>query len=87
MLLTGKSLKSFMDEYVNAIKDAVEVYLKTGQYIVEESTKFKGNLDSESGLKSSGIETMLKQIDAWSGSFGVITDRMNRVLKSRKSSS
>ena len=73
-----------MDEYVNDIKDAVEVYLKTGQYIVEESTKFKDKLDSENGLESSDIETMLKQIDSWSGSFGVITDRMNMVLKSRK---
>jgi hypothetical protein len=49
-----------MDEYVNDIKDAVEVYLKTGQYIVEESTKFKDKLDSEKGLESSDIETMLK---------------------------
>ncbi len=75
-----------MDEYVNDIKDAVEVYLKTGQYIVEEATKFKDNLDSEKGLESLDIETMLKQIDSWSGSFGVITDRMNQVLKSRKTS-
>jgi hypothetical protein len=75
-----------MDEYVNDIKDAVAVYLKTGQYIVEESTKFKDNLNSKNGLESSDIETMLKQIDAWSGSFGVITDRMNQVLKSRKPS-
>ena len=73
-----------MDEYVNDIKDAVEVYLKTGQYIVEESTKFKDNLNSENGLESSEIETMLNQIDSWSGSFGVIADRMNQVLKSRK---
>ena len=73
-----------MDEYVNDIKDAVEVYLKTGQYIVEESTKFKDKLDSENGLESPDIETMLKQIDAWSGSFGVISDRMNQVLNSRK---
>ncbi len=75
-----------MDEYVNDIKDAVEVYLKTGQYIVEESSKFKDKINPENGLESSDIEAMLKQIDAWSGSFGVISDRMNQVLSSRKKS-
>ena len=63
------------------------MYLKTGQYIMEESIKFKDRLDPDNGLESSDIETMLKQIDAWSGSFGVVTDRMNHILKSRKSSS
>jgi len=75
-----------MDEYVNDIKDAVEVYLKTGQYIVEESQKFKDKLDPEKGLESSDIETMLQQITSWNRSFGVISDRMNQVLRARKNS-
>jgi len=75
-----------MEEFTNDIKDAVEIYFKTGQYIVDESTKLKNKLNPEKGLESIDIETMLKQITAWNGSFDKISDMMKPVLKARQNS-
>ena len=72
-----------MNEYVNEIKDAVEIYLKTGEYIVGESAKLKGKIDPELGLESVDIETMLDQIQSWRNSFDRIEVMMKPVLKSR----
>ncbi len=72
-----------MVEHVNDIKDAVEIYLKTGEYIVGESAKLKGKINSEIGLESADIEIMLEQIKSWRASFDRIEVMMKPVLKSR----
>ena len=75
-----------MNEHVNEIKDAVEIYLKTGEYIVGESVKLKSKIDLELGLESIDIETMLEQIQSWKNSFDRIEVMMKPVLKSRLNS-
>jgi len=72
-----------MVEHVKDIKDAVEIDLKTGEYIVGESTKLKGKINSEIGLESADIEIMLEQIKSWRSSFDRIEVMMKPVLKSR----
>ncbi len=68
------------------VKGLVEQYWKIGQHISNESTTFKNKLEPEKGLESSDLETMLEQIDIFSGTFGVLSDRIRDELGLRSDS-
>ena len=72
-----------MDENVHTIKDAVELYRKISNYMVEESEKLKNKLDDERGLVSGDIASMLEQFKSWRNTLDIIEKMMKPVLKSR----
>ena len=75
-----------MDENVHTIKDAVELYRKISNYMVEESEKLKNTIDDEKGLESGDIASMLEQFKSWRNTLDIIEKMMKPVLKSRMES-
>jgi len=72
-----------MDENTHTIKDAVELYSKISNYMVEESEKLKNKIDDEKGLESGDIASMLEQFKSWRNTLDIIEKMMKPVLKSR----
>jgi len=75
-----------MDENVHTIKDAVELYRKISNYMVEESEKLKNKITDEKGLESGDIASMLEQFKSWKNTLDIIEKMMKPVLKSRMES-
>ncbi len=75
-----------MDENVHTIKDAVELYRKISNYMVEESEKLKTKITDERGLESGDIASMLEQFKSWRNTLDIIEKMMKPVLKSRMDS-
>lgn len=75
-----------MDENVHTIKDAVELYQKISNYMVEESEKLKNKITDEKGLESGDIASMLEQFKSWRNTLDIIEKMMKPVLKSRMDS-
>jgi len=75
-----------MDENVHTIKDAVELYRKISNYMVEESEKLKNKITDERGLESGDIASMLEQFKSWRNTLDIIEKMMKPVLKSRMNS-
>jgi len=75
-----------MDENVHTIKDAVELYRKISNYMVEESEKLKTKITDDKGLESADIASMLEQFKSWRNTLDIIEKMMKPVLKSRMES-
>ena len=75
-----------MDENTHTIKDAVELYWKISNYMLQESEKLKNKIDDEKGLESGDIASMLEQFKSWRNTLDIIEKMMKPVLKSRMES-
>lgn len=70
----------------DTIQEIIERYVKLGNFIVGESTKFKNKLEQNNELDSSDLETLAQQIDAWNQTLGVMSDKLNEIMTSRDDS-
>ena len=70
----------------DTIQEIIEMYVKLGNFIVDESTKFKNKLERNNELDSSDLETLSQQIDVWNQSLGVMSDKLNEIMTSRDDS-
>ncbi len=70
----------------DTIHEIIEKYVRLGNYIVGESTKFKNKLDQNNELDSSDLETLSQQIDSWIQSLGVMGNKLNEIMTSRNDS-
>jgi len=70
----------------DTIQEIIERYVKLGNFIVGESTKFKNKLEQNNELDSSDLETLAQQIDAWNQTLGVMSNKLNEIMTSRDDS-
>ncbi|MBL7014796.1 MAG: hypothetical protein ISR79_00350 [Nitrosopumilus sp.] len=64
------------------VKEIVETYVKLGKWISNESEKLQNKLESN-GLETMDLETMFEQIDRWSHTLILMSEKLEPILKSR----